>query len=69
MEIFRSGKPLGEQTGANPGLIIWRCYEAPVRLVREQQLRGTPDHNWVDTAAHHGKKDGRNNCDSNLSKK
>src|SRR6266550_2216378 len=38
MEIFRSGKSLGQQTGANPGLVIWRGYEAPVRLVRKQQL-------------------------------
>jgi hypothetical protein len=69
MEIFRSGKPLREQLGTNSGLIICRFHQAPVCLVWEQQLRSTPDHNWVDTAADHGKKDGRNDCDSDFSEK
>jgi hypothetical protein len=69
MKIFCSRKSLREQSGANPGLIIWGFHDAPVRLVREQQLRDAPNHDRVDTAAHHRKKDGRNDCDSDFSEK
>ncbi len=49
MEIFRAGKVLAEQFRAD-NLAIVAFDQAAIGLMREEQLAGAPDDEWIDAA-------------------